>query len=379
MTVLQSYHELERVQLPQGAIYIKPGMRGYPDPPAAERVFRRALASGGESLVDATGTAGAVALVALAAGSVTAESQGGREGGAAMVLEASMAALRCARQTMVGGAEVRPGLPWDLPAAGAQRVALAPAGDRGNQRIMAELSASRRALDPGGSLYVALHKEQGAKRFEKILTELFESTEVIERDRGWRLSLARGPLAGEDRVPWIGFEAAGFHLEVLPGVHAAGRLDPGSALLIEKVPWAQLAGERVLDLGCGFGILALLAARAGARVTAVDDDLAAVESSRRNASTSDLELDVRHSDVDSALAEERFDFILCNPPFHVGRGVRLDVPRAFIWAARRLLNPGGELWLVANRDLPYERELEGWSESETVTAERGFKVLRARR
>ena len=376
------YHRLERVQLPQGPIYIKPGMRGYPDPPQQERVFRRTLLAGdddpqgraagssavvGGPFVDASGSAGAVALAA-------------RTGGApAEVIEPSMAALRCAREAMGDDVAVRAALPWDLSPASCSRLALAPPADRGNARVLAELEAARRALRADGTLYIALHKDQGAKRFEKALAELFGTVEVVERDRGWRLSVARRPLPREASDHWLEFEAAGLPLTSLPGVHAAGRLDPGSALLVERLPWGELGDRRVLDLGCGYGVLAVLAARQGATVTAVDDDLAAVESARLNARNLSLQVEVRHSDVDSALGQERFDFILCNPPFHVGSGVRLDVPRAFIAAAGRLLAPGGELWLVANRDLPYEREIAAWSQPETVATERGFKVLRGKR
>ena len=369
MTVLESYHELERVQLPQGAIHIKPGMRGYPETPPAEPVFRRLLADSAGPLLDATGTAGAVALAARGTG-VT-------------VHEPSMAALRCATRTLEGVAEVRAALPWDLQPGTVKRLALAPPADRGNSRLMAELRAAASALRQNGILYVALHKDGGARRFEKRLGELFESVEVRVRDKGWRLSVAqgvrtaRGAAEREGATPWTRFEAAGLPLETLPGVHASGRLDPGTGLLVENMPWKALGGRRVLDLGCGYGVLALLAARQGGVVTAVDDDLAAVESVRRNAARLGLEVDARHSDVDSALGDETFEVILCNPPFHVGRGVRLDVPRAFIAAAARLLPPAGELWLVANRDLPYEREIGAWARPDIVADERGFKVIRA--
>ena len=372
MTVLESYHELERVQLPQGAIHIKPGMRGYPDTPPAEPVFRRLLAASTGPLLDATGTAGAVALAAAAAG-----------GTGVTVHEPSMAALRCATRTLDGVAEVRAALPWDLQPGTVERLALAPPADRGNSRLLAELLAAASALRQDGILYVALHKDGGARRFEKRLEELFESVEVRVRDKGWRLSVAQGVRTVEGAAEsegvshWTEFEAAGLPLESLPGVHASGRLDPGTRLLVENTPWKDLAGRRVLDLGCGYGVLALLAAKHGGAVTAVDDDLAAVESVKRNAARLGLEVDARHSDVDSALGDETFEVILCNPPFHVGRGVRLDVPRAFIAAAARLLTPAGELWLVANRDLPYEREIGSWARPDTVANERGFKVIRA--
>jgi 16S rRNA (guanine1207-N2)-methyltransferase len=398
VTVLERYHAFTAVFLPQGRLFLKPGMRGFPQPPPAERVFRGMVAGDARPLVDASGTGGAVALEALASGAH-----------GTTVFEPSMAALRCARLTHAEtGASVDAGLPWELAPASMARLALAPPADRGNSRVVAELVAAARVLLPDGILYLAVHKDQGGRRYQKHLATLFAETTVTARDKGWRLIEARIPLPGEaapggsatvaattrpgDRSssgpvagassPWSGFDAAGLPLESLPGVHSAGKLDPGTSVLASVAPWTRLEGKRVLDLGCGVGLLALLAARSGARVVAVDDDWAAVVTTRHNAQRLGLGVQVLHSDVDSALGGEQdgsFDAVLCNPPFHVGRGVRLEVPEAFMAASWRLLRPGGELWLVANRDLPYERMLSAWAGLDRAADERGFKVLRAPR
>lgn len=369
--MLEQYHELSRLSLGERDFYLKPGVRGYPGLPEVTAIFSDGLPHTGRPLLDATGSAGAAALIALASNSSGSE-----------VIEPSMAALRCAELTHASsGVPVRAGLPWDLPEGSAAQIALAPPADRGNARVLAELRAGARALRPDGRLYLALHKDQGAKRYQKSVAELFGEVRVLARERGWRLVEARQPVPHTTPVdePWRSFEAEGLRLETLPGVHSAGRLDPGTALLISTVDWKGLAGREVLDLGCGSGILALLAARAGGRVTAVDDDLAAVVSTRHNVERLGMPVAVKHSDVDSALSGMRFDVVLSNPPFHVGRGVRLAVPEAFMAASRRLLRPGGELWLVANRQLPYERALGEWDSWERASEEKGFKVLRARR
>ena len=76
---------------------------------------------------------------------------------------------------------------------------------------------------------------------------------------------------------------------------------------------------------------------------------------------------------------ERFDAIVCNPPFHaLGRGDRPDIGRAFIAAAADALKPGGRLWLVANRHLPYEQALgEGFAQVATLAQNGGFKIVEA--
>jgi release factor glutamine methyltransferase len=73
-------------------------------------------------------------------------------------------------------------------------------------------------------------------------------------------------------------------------------------------------GERVLEIGAGLGLAAVLAARAGARVVATDIVPAAVETIRANAALNGVALDVRLGDLYAPVAGERFDLIASNPP-----------------------------------------------------------------
>jgi HemK-related putative methylase len=74
------------------------------------------------------------------------------------------------------------------------------------------------------------------------------------------------------------------------------------------------AGERVLEVGAGLGLAAVLAARAGARVVATDIVPAAVAAIRANAVLNGLSIDVRLGDTYAPVAGERFDLIASNPP-----------------------------------------------------------------
>jgi 16S rRNA (guanine1207-N2)-methyltransferase len=68
-----------------------------------------------------------------------------------------------------------------------------------------------------------------------------------------------------------------------------------------------------------------------------------------------------------------------NPPFHAQRGTdRPDIGRRFITVAAQSLNPGGRLWLVANRHLPYESVLDNnFGTVRIVTQAHGFKIIEA--
>lgn len=344
----------------------KPGTRFYPELPVGVGLLLTEAALEAERLVDATGYGGVVALAAKASCRV--------------VLEPSAAALRCAQATLaeVPGVQVQAGLPWDGPAESADMVCLAPPADKGTARVAAELQGAQRLLRPGGTAYLLLHKDQGAKRYERLAEALFGELRVMARRAGWRLTRLVKHTPPCDPVRPLAFTASGLALVSYPGVFAAGKLDPGTDLLLAALDLAELSGRRVLDLGCGYGILALKAALAGAQVTGLDDDLTAVTSSRLNAQQHGLTVRWLHSDIDAALpAEEVFDAVLMNPPFHVGKQVERLLPQAFVAAGRRRLRRGGSLTLVANRALPYEALLTSWADVRLLTATPQFKVLRA--
>jgi len=367
--LLARYHRLEPKLASGGARYaVKRGLRGYPLHPGVALLLAKADLRA-EQLLDLSGSGGLVALGA------TAEKK--------RVLETSKAALRCAAWTFADAlgseisTEISAGAPWDAPPAEADLVVLVPPTDRGSARVQAELAGAHAALKPGGAAFIAMHKDQGAKRYEKLAAGLFGDLEVIAKDGGWRLVKARKSKLETLEVEKKVFQAADLTLSADPGVFAAGKLDLGTARLLQVVQLQDFAGKRVLDLGCGYGLIALKASLAGAAVTAVDDDLLAVRSTHRNAGRYGADVRALHSDVDSELQDETFDAVLMNPPFHVGKQVVMEVPQAFLAAAYERLRPGGTLTFVANRALPYERELTGFSSWETVPSDGQFKVLRA--
>jgi 16S rRNA (guanine1207-N2)-methyltransferase len=74
------------------------------------------------------------------------------------------------------------------------------------------------------------------------------------------------------------------------------------------------------------------------------------------------------------------DAVVMNPPFHTGRAADPDIGRGFIASAAKLLTPRGQLWMVANRHLPYEATLsERFAKVSEVAGDGRFKVLQAER
>ena len=167
-----------------------------------------------------------------------------------------------------------------------------------------------------------------------------------------------------------------------PGVFSWDRIDAGSALLAECLP-EDLSG-RVADLGAGWGYLSaqLLAKNPG--IIALDlyeAEARALALAKRNLAdaASRVALGFHWHDVAQGLPS-RYDVVVSNPPFHVGRADLPELGRAFIAAAAGGLNPGGCFWMVANKHLAYEQAMaQHFSGIRTVAVRDGFKVIEARK
>jgi len=99
----------------------------------------------------------------------------------------------------------------------------------------------------------------------------------------------------------------------IPGVH---RPRSDTWLLADALRAQPLAGRSVLDLCTGSGALAIVAAQAGARrVLAIDVSRRATLAARANARLNGRRVVARHGDLLSVVGRERFDVIVCNPPY----------------------------------------------------------------
>jgi release factor glutamine methyltransferase len=162
----------------------------------------------------------------------------------------------------------------------------------------------------------------------------------------------------------------GLNLLVPPQVFHPG-LSLSSKTMGEYVLSLPLDRKQVLDMGCGSGILSLAAASAGAFVTAVDINPAAVASARENARRNGLEDRIRvfDSNLFGALPEETFHYLLFNPPFYLGKphdvrdmawrgGDDYGVIRGFIAGASRFLKPDARIIMILSSDMRIEKVLE---------------------
>ena len=163
------------------------------------------------------------------------------------------------------------------------------------------------------------------------------------------------------------------------GVFAQGRLDIGTAVLFRETE--PPAPGRLLDLGCGYGMIGLAVATAvpGAVVTGVDVNERALLLANENAAA--LGLDDRFTALlpDAVPAEATYDEIWSNPPIRIGK----DALHALLLTWLPRLAPGGRAVMVVGKNLGAD-SLQRWLgeqgyPTERLSSAKGFRVLETRR
>jgi 16S rRNA (guanine1207-N2)-methyltransferase len=172
---LETYHQLHPTGL---SLYQKAGRRVLPR--VVEQLFSSLMTFHVNHFLDATG--GRFAVHAL-------QNERAKE---VVMVEGSRTALRCLQKSTetLPNIKLLAGALWDAPNFQAEVVFLLPQTDKGNLKVEADLMGACNALACDGVAYFVMHKDQGAKRYEKVAETLFGELELLDKDDGWRLCKA---------------------------------------------------------------------------------------------------------------------------------------------------------------------------------------------
>jgi 16S rRNA (guanine1207-N2)-methyltransferase len=262
-------------------------------------------------------------------------------------------------------------------------------GTKHREEALHHCARAASLLEEGGWFVAVAANDLGAASLERRCAELMGGIESYSKHK-CRVFTARKDSARLNRdllEDWLRAgewrAIPGADLVSRPGMFSWKAVDPGSRLLARHLP-GDLAG-RGADLGAGYGYLSreLLARCPGvAELHLFEAERKALDAAERNLAgrAGGAALRFHWADVTAGLGLSRLDFVAMNPPFHAGREAVSALGRAFVREGLAALRPGGRLFLVANRHLPYEREIEARGAGCAKLAEEGgFKVLRAAR
>ena len=219
-------------------------------------------------------------------------------------------------------------------------------------------------LKPGASLLLVGENKSGVKSAAKLLEPYCQHVNKIDSARhcalyGGQLTESVKPfeLSQWQSVKTITIAGLSYQICSLPGVFNHGQVDNGTRLLLENLP--HYHAGRVLDFGCGAGIIGCFIALKNPQSKVVMSDVSAlaVHCAKQSAELNGLTVEVVASDGLQDV-QPKFTTVITNPPFHTGIQTDYSVTENFISDLKGHLTSEGTLILVANQFLRYAELLE---------------------
>jgi 16S rRNA (guanine1207-N2)-methyltransferase len=267
----------------------------------------------------------------------------------------------------------------DFPPPAVDLVAL-PFSAQGEAELTREmLQEAHQRLEVGGAILVStdnptdrwLHEEM-RKLFDPVTRRaspqgtlyLARKTSPLKRSRNFDCQFA--------------FRDRGRLIQAVsrPGVFSHRKVDPGARQLMAAVEIE--AGNRLLDLGCGSGTVALAAAFRAEKVevVAIDSHARAVECALRGAKLNELTNVVVEHSADGPHGDPgTFDVAAANPPYYAG----FRIARFFLTASHAALRSGGRIYVVTKRPDWYNEHMSQWFNDVQIEPSKDYWIARGRR
>jgi len=267
----------------------------------------------------------------------------------------------------------------DLPNESADVVAL-PISASGEAELTRDLIQSgHERLRIGGRMYATIDnrrdkwlREQMGKTFRKLNCRTFASGALY-------IGTKTGPLKKlKNFTCEFAFRDRGRLIRACsrPGVFSHRHVDVGARRLMDEMHVDP--GMRILDIGCGAGVVALAAACRGAGVTvhAVDSSARAIECTRRGGALNELENLATELNAEGGYAGAgNYDLALANPPYYAS----FRIAEHFLVAGRDALRVGGKILVVTKRPEWYEQNMTRWYDDVTIREQKGYFLVHGSR
>ena len=230
-----------------------------------------------------------------------------------------------------------------------------------------------------------------ARHIHSSTLELFESiigptttTRAVKKSRLIQTQRDHSLKEGQSNYP------SSYELEVdrsyqivnHAGLFSRDRLDAGSRFLLENMAVDEQY-QRIVDLGCGNGVLGLVAAVVNPASTLLfcDESHMAIASARANfqsAFTTTREAEFKVGNCLQGVDDDSRDLVLSNPPFHLQHSIGDAIAWQMFKDSRRVLVEGGELRIVGNRHLGYHAKIKKlFGNCATIATNKKFVILSA--
>ena len=227
------------------------------------------------------------------------------------------------------------------------------------------------AITTGGLVIVDGQKTEGVESIYKDIRKVSPISGVIAKGHGRLFWFEAG-----ETPKWDTSVKSPDGYTTVAGVFSESKIDAGSALLAGHLE--DLKGE-VADLGAGWGYLSreILTHVGVTHLDMIEAENTALECAVEN--TNDQRARAVWTDALNYTGGP-YDTVISNPPFHASRAGDPDLGKGFIATAARILKPRGVFYMVANRHLPYEAELDAkFARVEELSGSGAFKIFRATR
>jgi 16S rRNA (guanine1207-N2)-methyltransferase len=267
------------------------------------------------------------------------------------------------------------------------------------QESLGLIALGLKALTKGGTLHVAGAKDEGIESIEKLMKTHFGAIETRSKNHARTFWLNQPDSIPNEVLNWADSLTPKPHIEgyfTAAGMFSYAKIDTGSKLLAEHI--LPVIKGRVADFGAGWGYLSREVLARCPKIQKLDiyeAEANALECAKLNLSSAqnfnnentppslreDLNITFNWADItNSSLPASTYDFIVMNPPFHEGKSTQVSLGQGFIQSASKAMKPGGRLFMVANRQLPYEAILKTvFSNVKILADEGGFKVYDSKR